>query len=56
MEIIHVVQKKENPENHGFGLKSVQEIINKYDGLLDIKINEGIFEIKIMLCDVLKTS
>ena len=48
--------KKTDPENHGFGLKSVKEIINKYDGLLDVKISEGIFEIKIMLCDVLKTS
>lgn len=40
---------KTNPSQHGFGLKSVQLIVNKYHGLLNQEIKGGYFLTKIVL-------
>lgn len=36
-------------ENHGFGLKRVDSIVNKYDGFLNRQIEEGVFATEIIL-------
>lgn len=40
-----IVTSKENPGNHGIGLKSVKEALNKYNGITKIETNENIFTI-----------
>lgn len=42
---------KKHKELHGFGLKSVNEIVDKYDGNCILKQEDGIFEVLIMLKD-----
>ena len=39
---------KENPEYHGFGLENVKESIEKYDGLLSIELEEGLFVLRVI--------
>lgn len=39
---------KENKMNHGFGLKSIQNIVKKYDGFMMIDTKNGIFSISIL--------
>ncbi|MDO4167101.1 MAG: GHKL domain-containing protein [Eubacteriales bacterium] len=40
---------KANPSEHGFGLKSVQQVVDKYHGLLNQKVDSGYFLTKIVL-------
>ena len=40
---------KENKESHGFGVKSIQAIVKKYNGILNYEWNNGIFQLNIML-------
>lgn len=40
---------KDNKEQHGFGLKSVKDIVNKYDGSCTFKQNNNVFEVVLML-------
>jgi sensor histidine kinase YesM len=40
---------KENSQNHGIGLESVQATLNKYDGLMKISHTDSIFTVKAML-------
>ena len=40
---------KDNKQNHGFGLKSIQEIVKKYGGSMEIKIEEKEFELFLFL-------
>ena len=42
---------KKHKEIHGFGLKSVNEIVDKYDGNCILKQEDGNFEVLIMLKD-----
>lgn len=53
----HVLQRKDglpvttksDPDQHGYGLKSIASIAQRYDGLLDINAEEGIFLLSILL-------
>lgn len=40
---------KEDKANHGYGIKIVREVVEKYNGLMEIKTPEGWFEVKIGL-------
>lgn len=40
---------KTNPENHGFGLKNVEYLVDRHNGLMEIKKEDGIFEVDIAL-------
>ncbi len=37
---------------HGFGLKSVESVVEKYSGVIDYKVNGDIFEVSAILYDV----
>jgi sensor histidine kinase regulating citrate/malate metabolism len=43
------ISTKPNPEFHGFGLKSIERIAEKYDGNLTIEHNESFFSLKCIL-------
>ena len=45
-----ITTKKDN-QNHGFGLKSIDKIVKKYNGDIKISTNNNIFEINIILQD-----
>ena len=40
---------KKNAENHGYCIKSINYTVEKYDGVVDIKVNDKWFEIKILI-------
>ena len=40
---------KDNKEYHGLGMKSVQMIVDKYDGDMALSANNGVFNVKILL-------
>ena len=40
---------KKNAEDHGYGIKSINYTVEKYDGVVDIKANDKWFEIKILI-------
>lgn len=44
-----IVTKSSDLLNHGYGLESIRTAINKYDGNMRIKHDEGLFEVMIML-------
>ncbi|MBZ6527945.1 GHKL domain-containing protein [Aerococcaceae bacterium DSM 111021] len=44
-----ILSRKRNNNIHGFGLSSVQKIVNKYDGMHDIHYTHDSFSIKILL-------
>ncbi len=37
---------------HGFGLKSVEAVVEKHNGVIDYKVNGNIFEVSAILYDV----
>jgi len=39
---------KENKNNHGYGLKSIQAIVHKYNGTLSISTDENIFTLNLL--------
>lgn len=41
---------KEDTLIHGYGMKNVEEVAHKYNGLVDYKYTEGIFEAFVTLC------
>ncbi len=41
--------KKNNKELHGMGLKSIQSVVDKYDGVMNINYNDRKFEMEIAL-------
>lgn len=43
------VTRKENKDLHGIGLKSVNNTINKYNGVMEITTDDGLFAVNIML-------
>ena len=45
---------KEDSQNHGFGLKNIASIVDKYHGVLQKGYSEGFFTLTFMLCDVIK--
>lgn len=44
---------KKYKERHGIGLRSVQNIVNKYNGVIQVLDKENCFEVHIMLYDVI---
>ena len=42
---------KENAYAHGFGIKSIKEIVKKYNGAFSYCYKKGIFRVSILLCD-----
>ena len=43
------VSTKKNKKYHGFGLRSIQHFVKKYDGVLNISEEDGCFSLKIMI-------
>ena len=43
---------KEDSANHGLGLKNVLRTVEKYDGVLQTKYQDGWFTLSMMLCDL----
>lgn len=39
---------KEHKQNHGFGMKSVRSIATKYNGLMQVAVEDGQFRVKIL--------
>ncbi len=42
------VSKKNDPDNHGFGMKSIRHIAEKYNGVVNASIQEEIFRVDIL--------
>lgn len=42
---------KEDTQNHGFGLLSIEQAVKRYDGNIKVGIKDGIFEISIVVKD-----
>ena len=40
---------KENDNEHGYGMKNVNEAVQKYDGICEISHDEHYFESKVLL-------
>ena len=41
--------KKENPQEHGIGLLNVKDVVNRYNGTVNIEAENGIFVISILI-------
>lgn len=41
--------KKEDKENHGYGILSIKSIVSKYDGCLDVYENNKVFNAEVLL-------
>ncbi len=44
-----ILSTKADLQNHGIGLKSVERVIEKYNGIIDIELQEQIFMVFVML-------
>ena len=44
-----IVTRKANRDNHGIGIKSVKEIVRKYNGKVDFEIDENVFLVTVFL-------
>ena len=44
-----VITSKADKKNHGFGLRSVKEIVEKYNGTVDIKTDNNVFVVTAIL-------
>lgn len=44
-----IISSKSDKENHGYGLKSVKEVVEKYNGTIEIKTDSNIFTITAVL-------
>ena len=44
-----IVTRKEDKKNHGVGIKSVEEVLKKYDGILRIKDESGVFTAEVLM-------
>ena len=47
----YLTTKKENTEMHGLGLMSVQKIVEKYDGLIEINDVDSLFKVDVTFYD-----
>ena len=41
---------KENPKNHGFGLKNMKSVVDKYNGVLELNHENNVFTTIALLC------
>lgn len=48
--------QKSDALHHGWGLKSIRDIVDKYDGLIDIYENSGMFFVDILLAKIEKNN
>lgn len=44
-----IISGKQNPDAHGIGLTSVQSIVDKYDGHMEVSHNDKLFTVKVIL-------
>lgn len=44
-----MISDKKYPEEHGFGLKNVEKIVDKYNGVMDIHTDNNVFKVKILV-------
>ncbi len=44
-----IATSKANSKSHGIGLRNVQRIVDRYEGLMEIDAENGVFEIQILL-------
>ena len=44
-----MVTTKKDKENHGFGLKNIRSVVEKYKGKCNVELNKGIFSIDIAM-------
>lgn len=44
-----IASTKSDKSNHGFGLRSIKNVVEKYDGSVDVGVNNNWFELKILL-------
>lgn len=40
---------KENPEKHGIGLLNIDDVVQNYNGVMDIEVKDGVFTISILI-------
>lgn len=45
----YMVTTKKDKENHGFGLKNIRSVVEKYKGKCNVELNKGIFSIDIAM-------
>ena len=43
------VTSSHDPLNHGFGMKSIQQIVGKYEGDLQIHIRDDVFSLDVLI-------
>jgi len=41
--------EKKNPQEHGIGLLNVRDVVDKYDGTMDVEMQDGIFTISLLI-------
>ena len=44
-----ILSTKINPENHGYGLQSIEMIVSKYGGEMDVKTDDGAFTLTVII-------
>ena len=44
---------KKRKEYHGFGLKNIEKTVQRYDGIMELTTEKGIFIMQILLCDIM---
>ncbi len=45
----HIISKKDDKDNHGYGLYSIKRIVDKYDGSMIKSYENGQFEVDIII-------
>ncbi|MGN1136240.1 MAG: sensor histidine kinase [Oscillospiraceae bacterium] len=40
---------KEDEQNHGFGLLSIEQAVKRYDGTMKVEIKDGVFEMSVVM-------
>ena len=45
----HIISKKDDKDNHGYGLDSIKRIVDKYDGSMIKSYGNGQFEVDIII-------
>lgn len=43
------MSKKEDKQNHGIGLKSVNKIVESYGGFIEIRAEDSVFQVNILM-------
>lgn len=44
-----LISSKEDGKNHGWGLENVREIVERYDGILNIRYENRVFEAEVLI-------